>query len=80
MTDITYTYEERTVKKYTSADLDKAIRARRDGKDICTEMLRGHGPSDMYTLVELNELVDLVVASSEYWDGDFHGSSGVKTT
>ena len=66
---ISFTHSERTVKKYTDEDVMRAVRARiPNGLQICVNAIPRYSGS-VYTLVELNKLVDKIVDDSLFYGG-----------
>lgn len=65
---ITYTWSERNEKNYTVGQAVKAAQARLpEGKQYCSNALKGRPLTDSITLVELNELADQIVDDTNYY-------------
>lgn len=63
---VTFTHQEATIRKYTLADVNRAIDARLTNKrhnGICINATTHLNADSRLTLIELNQLVDSVV-----WD------------
>lgn len=60
------THGERTNRKYSRADIMKAVRAQYKGKYLCVNAVPAH---DLFTLEELNEIVEKIIDDSRYYGG-----------
>jgi len=71
-----YNQSEMTEKKYALSDVVTAVKARLNGKKYCSDHLRMYDEDSRFTLKELNDLVDVVVMDTQYWDGEFFENLG----
>lgn len=62
-----YTFSERTVKKYKVAQAVESAKYRRNGGALNLDSIRSRQFSDLITLKELNEIADEIVSDSENW-------------
>lgn len=65
---VRYTELDKTQKKYTVEDAVKAATTRLGNKGVCMNAVCKRSLTDKITLVELNDLADLIVSDSNYYE------------